>query len=424
MQDEPSPGWRATRLAFADEPIETVDQPARPLRLLRGFGSGLAVRPGDPPSVAWAVGDRGPNIEIEDMIERYGRDDLAHLDEHKGAKVMPRVDVGPALAELRLEDGAVRLVRRVPLTGDDGEPISGCPAHGERGAIEPAFDLAGERLAPDPSGADTEGIVALADGTFWIGDEFGPSLLHVSAEGRVLERRVPAGQEALFAGARYPVTPCLPALAARRRLNRGFEALAASADERWLHLAFQSPLAHPDEESTARSRLVRVWRLDLATGTLDRQWLYELDPPEGYARDAAKRGKPVKIDNVKLSEAAMAGPDVLLLLERVSETTRIYRVRLTEALALPPEHREEAHRPTPEELDRGALPVRPLPKTLLFDSDRDTSVGADLEGMAVLDDRRLLLVNDNDFGVEGAETGFWLIEFDAPLSGTDGEQER
>jgi hypothetical protein len=34
---------------------------------------------------------------------------------------------------------------------------------------------------------DVESIVRAADGTYWIGDEFGPFLLHFSATGTLLE---------------------------------------------------------------------------------------------------------------------------------------------------------------------------------------------------------------------------------------------
>jgi hypothetical protein len=56
-----------------------------------------------------------------------------------------------------------------------------------------------------------------------------------------------------------------------------------------------------------------------------------------------------------------------------------------------------------------------LAKQLLFSSDEAPEVAADLEGMAILSPSELLLVNDNDFGVEGAETSFWRIRFDRPV---------
>jgi hypothetical protein len=79
------------------------------------------------------------------------------------------------------------------------------------------------------------------------------------------------------------------------------------------------------------------------------------------------------------------------------------------------EHLDDRTRPTVEELsaaDEVDLPI--LDKELVFSSD-DVPMSADLEGMAFLSSTELLLVNDNDFGVEGAETRFWRLRFDAPL---------
>jgi hypothetical protein len=54
-------------------------------------------------------------------------------------------------------------------------------------------------------------------------------------------------------------------------------------------------------------------------------------------------------------------------------------------------------------------------KALVFTSDDAPEVAADLEGMIVLSRSELLLVNDNDFGVEGTHTRFWRIRFDEPI---------
>jgi glycerophosphoryl diester phosphodiesterase len=78
---------------------------------------------------------------------------------------------------------------------------------------------------------DPESMVRLADGTFWIGDEFGPFLLHFSADGRLLE---PPYE---MPGLRSPDHPHLqPADAGQRsaatvRRSRGFEGLAHFGDE-------------------------------------------------------------------------------------------------------------------------------------------------------------------------------------------------
>lgn len=229
----------------------------------------------------------------------------------------------------------------------------------------------------------------------------------------MLKRLVPEG--ASLDGAAYPVEARLPAIAARRQINRGFEAIALSGDGLWLYLAFQSPLAHPDEAAHERARHIRLWRLDAATGALAAQYLYPLDRPETFLRDCAEG--PLDLSDLKVSELCWAGPDALLVLERGSRTTKIYSVALCERFELDPTCLDPATRPTVEQLSAGdggpGLPV--LAKKLLFTTDDAPEIAADLEGMAILSPCELLLVNDNDFGVEGAETGFWRVRFDQPL---------
>lgn len=407
-------GWTVERLAWADEALGEIDLPKRVMRFRSGFGSGLSRRASDPPGTVWAIGDRGPNIKVKVAVKLYGLDRLEALKDEEGAKIMPRTDLGPAIAELRVDGGRVELVRSLRICDAQGRPVSGLPVPGgPHTRCEPAFDLDGEPLAPDPSGLDTEGMAALPDGGFWVGDEFGPSLVRLDRDGRVLKRLVPEGTA--LDGAAYPVEACLPAIAARRQLNRGFEAITLSPDGKWLFLAFQSPLAHPDEKAHERARHVRLWRLDSGTGEVAAQFLYPLDPPETFRRDGKK--KPLDRSDLKVSELCWVGTDSLLVLERGSETTKIYRVTPADSYSLPPEHLDLSARPTVEELSAGdeefGLPV--LAKSLLFSSDDAPEVGADLEGMAILSPSELLLVNDNDFGVEGAETGFWRVAFDQPV---------
>ena len=76
-----------------------------------------------------------------------------------------------------------------------------------------------------------------------------------------------------------------------------------------------------------------------------------------------------------------------------------------------------ATRPTIEEMSAAGDDLPCLEKTLLFSSDDAPELSADLEGMAILSPTELLLVNDNDFGVEGASTAFWRVNFREPLLG-------
>ncbi|HEX8533101.1 MAG TPA: esterase-like activity of phytase family protein [Allosphingosinicella sp.] len=399
MQPAPLPKCKIDRLGWSDPPLGTIECPKRPMVLSASFGSGLTRRRGDPPGILWGLGDRGPNLKVKVAVKRYGLDHLRSFKGAEGAKVMPRPDLGPTIAELRVLDDRVELVSEVRLLNADGTPVSGLPTPGgEHAECEPALNMEGDLLEPDPNGADTEAIAAFADGSFFLGEEYGPSLLKVSADGRVLSRWRPG---------------ILPKIAGKRQLNRGFEAISLSPDEAWLYLAFQSPLAHPDKQAHERARHVRLWKLNPQTGEVAAQFLYPLDKPGSFRRDAAT-GDFGRSD-IKVSEIVAEADDSLLVLERGSETTKIYRTRLEAPLALDASHLDIGTRPTIEEMsgDGGGLPE--LSKQLLFSTDAHTEMAADLEGMAILSERELLLVSDNDFGVEEAETSFWRVKFDEPM---------
>ena len=398
----------AERLDYEDPLAGLITLPSGPLRIHLSFGSGLAPARGEE-GLFWAVGDRGPNLKIETLVDRYGASHLADLGDLEGAKVMPRLDIGPAVARLRVHEDRVELLEHFPLTGDDGAPLSGLPVpeHGPY-RCEPVFDLEGRPLDHDPNGFDTEAIAVAPDGSLWLADEFGPSLVRADGSGRVFERFVPAGLA--LPGARYAVSDALPRILQHRQLNRGFEGLAFSADGAALYAILQSPLAHPSAAAGHEADHLRLFEFDPATMRVAAQYLYPLDPPSAFARDAAA-GKVRRRDR-KVSELAWIGPGTLLVLERVSRSTKLYRVRLDRTLALPPAHLDPATRPTVEEQAGG---VRFLVKTLLLDTDRHPELPADLEGMALLAPDRLLLSNDSDFGVEGATTQFWRLDFSEDL---------
>jgi Esterase-like activity of phytase len=172
----------------------------------------LTQRPGDTKGCFWAISDRGPNLKIKTAIKRYGMEHLGALTKVDGAKIMPRPDIGPMFCQLKVSGSKVALVRKIPLITASRRVISGLPPS-TACDVEPAFDLKGKALGIDPSGADTEGITALADGTFWIADEYGPSLVHVGPEGEVLQRWVPKGVETALKLRTNPSRGVPPAIA-------------------------------------------------------------------------------------------------------------------------------------------------------------------------------------------------------------------
>ncbi len=407
------PSVEVTRLRWRDPPLAKIKLPGGTLRLTLGIGSGLSRAVGAPAGRIWGLGDRGPNLKIDKAVQDYGVTGLAALVGLPGAKLLPRPDLGPVLAELQVGEHRIELVRTLRLHDPAGRPVSGLapPGDGEA-AMEPVFDLEGRRLAPDPGGADTEGVAALADGGFWVAEEYGPSLMRVDPQGVVRARWVPEG--AGLAGTAYPQTPALPAIAARRRMNRGFEAVAISPDQRWLFVCFQSALERPDGGAVAS--FVRIWRLDAATGAVAGEHLYPFDPPSSFGRDA-EAGKVAPRD-LKVCEIAALDGDRLLVLERIARTTKIYRVDLS-APSLAEAWRATGTSPALEELSaraRTAAGVPMLGKQLVFTTDQAREVAEGLEGMAVLSDHELVVSTDNDFGVDGAETRFYRLRFERPLT--------
>lgn len=360
--------WREPRLA-------EIRTPRGKLRLTFGPGSGLSRRPGDPPGVVWGVGDRGPNLKIKTAIELYGLDHLAPLLDRDGAKVLPVPDFQPCLAELSVGRRRVRLERLLPLVGPEG-PLSGrAPAGSAEAAMEPTFDLSGHVLPADPAGVDTEGVAALPDGTFWVCEEYGPSLMRIDADGRVVRRWTPAGHT--LPGAE----DVLPEKARRRRLNRGFEGVTVSGDDAVIYVVFQSALEGEPRERTA------IWKLDAATGALLAEYDYPFDRPDTFTADVAAGEAGAK--DLKVCDLAWIGPDRILVLERITRSARIYAVDVGEP--------------------------GPLAKTLVFTTDDHPQIAQDLEGVTLLSRRELLLVSDNDFGVEGAETRFYRLTYAEPL---------
>ena len=408
--------WAMThplRLTWTDLPLARLPMPRGEMVLHRSLTSGLCRRAGDPPGTFWGIGDRGPNIKPKDAAGRYGLDHLAPLAAFEGAKIMPLPEAGPALARFRLIGERIELEELLPLTAPDGTALNGLPPPElpppelTGAETEPVFALDGTALPPGTRGADSEGIAARRDGKFWVAEEYGPSLLLVRADGVAQERLVPAGSAARYAGSPIPVREGLPAIAAARKLNRGFEGLAMSPDGAVLYAAFQSPLAHPDRAAHEAGEVVRIWALDADDGSFRCEYAYPLDPPEAFRRDA-EAGAVSKSD-IKVSELAMPDDGSLLVLERITLSTHIYRVRPD--APLPAMLSDPEARPTLEQLGRNpAVPL--LAKELVFSTDQAREVCGDLEGMIVLDGGELLLSNDSDYGTEGAETQFWRVELE------------
>ncbi|MEU7581578.1 esterase-like activity of phytase family protein [Streptomyces sp. NPDC041068] len=349
---------------------------------LGGIGSDLypAGRKGE----FWTVTDRGPNGQIKVA--------------GKKRRTFPVPGFDPAIVKIRVFGEKVEVVSALPLTTSSGRPVTGLPNQEGRDEAPYTYD-AKRPVSYDPNGLDTEGIVRAADGTFWLVDEYGPSLIHVSARGKVLKRYVPRGLK--LRGADYPVVEALPDILLHRKTNRGFEGLAQLPGGD-LVMALQSPLSLPNADAGDGSRTTRLVRFSPKKQAVTGEYAYRFDPV-----GVVDPGED-DTSELKISSVVAVGRDRLLVQERTDKAARLQTVTLTrKANILGGKWDKGTTRPALEELDDPAssgVPV--LGKRLVVDLGTVDGVPGKIEGAARVDSRTLAVINDNDFGMTDGTEAF------------------
>ncbi|MFF9624196.1 esterase-like activity of phytase family protein [Streptomyces griseosporeus] len=349
---------------------------------LGGIGSDMY--PAGTKGEFWTVTDRGPNGQIK-------------VDGSK-RRTFPVPGFDPAIVKIRVTGDTVRVLKAVPITTSSGKPVSGLPNQPGRDEAPYSYD-AKTPLAYDPDGLDTEGIVRAQDGSFWLVDEYGPSLVHVSARGKVLTRYVPEGLH--LTGADYPVVEALPAVLLHRKINRGFEGLAQLPGGD-LVMALQSPLSLPDANAGNASLNTRLVRFSPKKQAVTGEYVYRFDPV-----GVVDPGED-DTSELKISSVLAVGGDRLLVEERTDRTARLHLVRLDRAAnVLGGRWDDDTVSPSLEQLDDPAAANVPvLAKRLVVDLGQVGGVPGKIEGIARVDHTTLALINDNDFGMTDGTGAF------------------
>jgi hypothetical protein len=392
------------RFHYSDDTLLSIGpysfEGGKTLRLSVGIGSSAFHHPSDPANVVWTLGDRGPNIACSEMKEIAGVQ-LPVCKEVKNGRVYPTPSYAPSIYRVLLTDNdTFRVTDVMTLKDRDGRPLSGLLNPLKTADTDTGLDGSGKPLPYDLNGIDAEALVRLSDGTFWVSEENAPSLAHFTADGRLIARHVPKGTEGDFAGAHYDVAGTLPAILTRRAINRGIEGMAVSPDERFLYFILQNPLANPDVAAFRAARNTRLFKIERATMKVVGEYVYQLDDPRTFRRDPSD-----KQYDPRISELMAVGLDRLIVDERTEQTTKLYEVDLGAATnILDTKWDELATRPTLEQSDAAVVNIKPVAKTLRFDSTDVPGMVGKTEGMALLGDGSLLLINDDDFGISGGRT--------------------
>jgi hypothetical protein len=360
------------------------------------YGSSLTPVPGSS-NEFYGLTDRGPNVTAPDGV----------------TKIEPLPTFDPAIGKFKLVGTKAVLEKKIPLRAANGSPYNGLVST-QASTGETIEDLTGKVLPASPNGYDSEGIVALKDGSFWVSDEYGPFITHFDSSGRQIARLSP------FDGS-------LPAELAMRVPNKGMEGLTITPDGKTLVGMMQSALQTPDlVAKPAQVTTLRIVTYDLKSHATH-EYLYLLTDPKKNAgavseitalsntkfvvdeRDGTFEPNAYKrLYSIDIAGATDVGPKSTLtgatytaakggLLvgaatqsidayvgadDTATATTALQAVGITPVIKT-------------LDVDLGALLTKLDPTGGFFGHDK-------VEGVATTDGGRTLVVsNDNDFGIDG-----------------------
>lgn len=339
-----------------------------------GYGSSAAADPTDSRRF-FALTDRGPNADGKE----------------NNVKIFPIPDYAPRIGHFEIQkNGKVKLLKNIVLKRPDGQPLTGLPnpeGYGATGEI--AVDVNGNRLPTDRYGLDGEGLVVMRDGSFWVSDEYGPHIVHFSANGIELERISPKG---LKTDGRK-----LPAVFANRRANRGMEGLTLTPDGQTLVGIMQSTLFNPNKKAATNRTLTRIVTFDLQSGKTH-QYLYRQNQPN------LSNSEILALDNHRFLVNERDGD--FNTAEKKAQK-HVYLIDLRSGTEVSdPQDRETGltiHGKALEEWsweDLAAANIYPVQKKLAADLIEAVRYPHDkFEGMWLSDGQTLTVVNDDDFGI-------------------------
>ena len=271
------------------------------------------------------------------------------------------------------------------------------------GLDEAPFDPNGNPLPYDPYGLDTEGIAYNPrTDTFWLSDEYRPSLVEVTRDGAILHRLIPQGQASLFANAHnVPILDVLPAELAKRVQNRGLESVAVTPNGKFLYTAIQSSLANPTSSVTPTSRVLRIVKLDLTTLQPLSEFAYLTPIVPG-----------VNQNNIYISDMVALNEDTLLVDERDNQVKHknIVRIDVEQSTNILGQTYQEKtpEQMTVQELEQAGV-ISPT-RTVLLDLLDFGYPFAKVEGLTVIGNK-VIVINDNDFQIGGTDpTQVWTFK--------------
>jgi hypothetical protein len=219
---------------------------------------------------------------------------------------------------------------------------------------------------------DVESIVRLPDGSYWLGDEFGPFLLHFDRAGRLLAAPVP------LPGVFAPENPLRGTTPPNLASSKGFEGMTISPDRRTLYPLLEGTVSG-DPPGT-----LRLNEFSLRTGSYTgRRWIYQLEDPTD-----------------SIGDATMVDDHRLLVIERdqaQGAAAKLKRIYLADM-------RDRDHDGKLDKTLVADLLDLANPRHVGGFGDPFTFPFVTIEDVVILDDRTLAVLNDNNFPFSSGRT--------------------
>lgn len=335
-----------------------------------GFGSALTYIGKDELGQLSFLGlsDRGPNGDAPSYESQ---------NQVLAGKFFPTPDFNPQVALIKISSNGNAFIEKIiKLKNKDGSPLSGLPLNKSKLGFTGEYALTEDFsiLPYDNNGIDPEGLALDAQGNMWISDEYGPFVLKFSKDG-VLQEKYAPGQG-------------LPDILKYRTPNRGAEGITITP-QGTIVLIEQSilNLKKNNQSSAKTASFCRVIFKD-ASSNSTKTYAYPIDFDTYKKPGAAKLG-----DIVALNEHEF------LIIEQGKQNGKmanlIYKVDFKGAEDISTKLIQGLE---PEFFNDGGQ-IKMAHKTLLLDLKDIGWQAEKAEGLTVIDDHTLAIINDNDFGV-------------------------